>query len=216
MRDYYDCHDWDIDGYPGEFVYGDYVYVDDYYMDERWLPIYTFPGYWVSNKARVWSSATNRFLRLFPADNWGHWGVMLCRDGKSYHKYIHKLMAEAFIPNPRRYPVVRHLDDIPDNNELENLAWGTWKDNTQDAIRNGHFRFSTLEDREKAWAACRVPVVVTDIRTGERKIYRGVNEAARSIDISRSSVYRILSGEKDSINGYHVEYLNEEECLDDY
>ena len=35
MRDYLECHDWDTDGFPGEFVYGDDYYVDDYYMDER-------------------------------------------------------------------------------------------------------------------------------------------------------------------------------------
>lgn len=211
-----ECHDWDTDGYPGEYVYGDDVYVDDYYMDERWLPIYDFPGYWISNKARVWSNATSRFLKPFLADNWGHLGVYLCRNGERCHKYIHKLMAEAFIPNPRNYPVVRHLDDEPDNNIMENLAWGTWRDNTQDAIRNKHFKFSTPEDREKALDACRIPVIVTDLRSGNRKIYKGVAVAARDLGISRSSVFRILRGDRESVNGYHFEYLDEEECLDDY
>ena len=40
----YDIHDWNIYGWPGEFVYGDDMYIDDYYMEERWLPI---SGLWI-------------------------------------------------------------------------------------------------------------------------------------------------------------------------
>ena len=57
----YDIHDWNIYGWPGEFVYGDDMYIDDYYMEERWLPISGFETeYWVSNLARVWSVKERR------------------------------------------------------------------------------------------------------------------------------------------------------------
>lgn len=55
--------------------------------------------------------------------------------GKGY--YIHRLVAEAFIPNPNFCRVVRHLDDNPRNNHYTNLAWGKHGDNTLDAIMNG-------------------------------------------------------------------------------
>jgi hypothetical protein len=54
------------------------------------------------------------------------------------HYYIHRLIAEAFIPNPNNYPVVRHLNDDASDNSIENLAWGTQSDNRLDCIRNGH------------------------------------------------------------------------------
>lgn len=55
--------------------------------------------------------------------------------GKSFQ--VHRLVALAFIPNPEDYPVVRHLDDDKVNNSVMNLAWGTYRDNSLDATRNG-------------------------------------------------------------------------------
>lgn len=203
---FYDGCNWDSDGLPGEYVYGEDIYIDSYYMDERWKPICDFSGYWISNKGRVWSVATKRFLKPFSADNWGHLGVYLCKNGKRYHKYIHRLMAEAFILNPNMHTLVRHLDDIPDNNVVENLAWGTCKDNTQDAIRNNHFKFATSIDREKAYAACRTPIVAIDLRSGREYYFEGIGIAARALDISRTSIYRVLNGFRDSVNDYQFSY----------
>lgn len=55
--------------------------------------------------------------------------------------YLHRLVALAYIPNPNNLPVVCHIDDNPLNNKVSNLKWGTHKDNTQDAIRNGKIRY---------------------------------------------------------------------------
>ena len=56
---------------------------------------------------------------------------------KSY--YLSRIVAEAFVPNknPDKNKIVRHLDDDPYNNYYKNLKWGTPKENTSDAIRNG-------------------------------------------------------------------------------
>jgi hypothetical protein len=75
-----------------------------------------------------------------------------CKDGRGYFNFsvrengkpkvllIHIEEAKAFLPNPKRHKLVRHLDDIKTNNELSNLAWGTFQDNREDGIRNGrHF-----------------------------------------------------------------------------
>lgn len=53
---------------------------------------------------------------------------------------IHRLVAEAYIPNPDNLPVVMHLDDNPSNNRVENLRWGTQKQNVYDAINKGRLR----------------------------------------------------------------------------
>ena len=55
---------------------------------------------------------------------------------KSY--YVSRIVAEAFVrnPNPKKYKLVRHLNDDPYNNHYTNLKWGTPKQNTRDAIRN--------------------------------------------------------------------------------
>lgn len=51
-------------------------------------------------------------------------------------RYIHRLLAEAFIPNPQGFPWVLHANDVSDDNRLENLRWGTPQMNVQDAVRN--------------------------------------------------------------------------------
>jgi hypothetical protein len=61
------------------------------------------------------------------------------KDRKPYIIKLHQLMARTFIPNPNNLPCVRHLNDNRDDNGLDNLAWGTDKDNSQDAVRNGRF-----------------------------------------------------------------------------
>lgn len=209
--DYWDCHLWDEIGYPGEFVHGDDVYVDDEYMGERWLPIKDCPeGYWVSDLARVWSNKTNRFRYPGKGDNDGHLSIDLSINGKRKHKYIHKAMAESFISNPNNYKIVRHLDDDPSNNVLENLQWGTNADNTHDSIRNGTFKIPTDEIREKAMKACRKPVIATNIQTGIISQYDGVAIAARELGICRTSVSKVLLGQRDSTGGYRFKYENEE------
>ncbi len=202
MRREYECHNWDIDGFPGEYVYGDYRYVDDYYMDERWKPIYDIPGYWISTKARLWSECSSSFIWGTPLRS-GHVDVSLRCNGRRIHRYLHRLVAEAFIPNPDGYPEVRHLDDDPSNNEVWNLAWGDQYDNVQDSIRNGHFRYFTREDIERANEVRRTPVVAIHLGSGTRLFFESQQEAARRLGISQSSISSVIRGRTRSCNGYY-------------
>ena len=75
----------------------------------------------------------------------GYHRILLHVDGKIYPKQIHRLVAEAFIPNPENKPQVNHKDGNKDNNNVENLEWVTAKENTEHAIKNGLFSFQTSE-----------------------------------------------------------------------
>ena len=119
-------------------------------MSERWSAISGFEGrYEVSSRGRVRSLARStrhgrrikgRVMRSNRSTPYAM--VTLCRDGRRSYHLVHRLMAEAFIPNPEGLPVVRHLNDDPRDNRLENLAWGTHSDNTQDILRNGNNAFA--------------------------------------------------------------------------
>lgn len=46
-------------------------------------------------------------------------------------KLVHRLVAEAFVPNPNSYPIINHIDENPANNEANNLEWCTYKYNAK-------------------------------------------------------------------------------------
>jgi hypothetical protein len=60
----------------------------------------------------------------------GYVRVFLTKNCKTSAKFVHRLVAEAFIPNPNNFPVVNHIDWIRDNNRISNLEWVTREQNT--------------------------------------------------------------------------------------
>lgn len=74
-------------------------------------------------------------------------GIKYYKNGKNINisKRVHRLVAEAFIPNPNNFPIVMHIDNNKKNNNVENLKWGTISENTQQAVNDG------LLVNDKSW-----------------------------------------------------------------
>ena len=103
---------------------------------ERWEIIPGYSRYKVSTKGRVWSSWGGKILKpqlfgkRYPA-------VLIYDDtGKSRRRYIHRLVAEVFIPNPNGYDSVDHIDEDHFNNNVENLQWMTAEQNLEKYMRS--------------------------------------------------------------------------------
>lgn len=95
---------------------------------EEWRIIKKFPKYEVSNKGRVRKISTNRLLYLKHHTS-GYQQVTIQENNKKYYLYVHKLVAEAFIPNPNDFPLINHKDENKTNNLANNLEWCTPKYN---------------------------------------------------------------------------------------
>jgi hypothetical protein len=105
---------------------------------EEWKPVSGYEGlYEVSNFGRVRSLKTGIMLRL---NNRGleYRSVLLCKkDLANKSLRVHRLVAQAFIPNPENKPCVNHIDNNPNNNRVSNLEWVTPKENYQHSQMQG-------------------------------------------------------------------------------
>ena len=100
-------------------------------MKEIWKDISGFEGkYQVSNLGNVKSFCRGEHLLQL---NGGvkYIQVILCKDGKTYGRLVHRLVAQEFLPNPNNLPCINHKDENPKNNSVDNLEWRTYKYNNE-------------------------------------------------------------------------------------
>lgn len=78
--------------------------------------------YGIDEMGNVWSHRNNLILKPY-VNTGGYLKVNLCNQGKMEHRYIHRLVAEAFLDNPKRYKVVNHINANLQDNRAVNLEW---------------------------------------------------------------------------------------------
>ena len=95
------------------------------------MEIEGYPNYLIYPEGRIWSKkGKGRFLKPATQKN-GYRRVCLSRDKKPKMFLVHRLVAQAFIPNPDNKPEVDHINNNPHDNRLENLRWVTKSENGQ-------------------------------------------------------------------------------------
>jgi hypothetical protein len=166
---------------------------------EIWKPIKDYKNYEVSNKGRVKNIKTNRILK--PHLNYsGYLIIGLKKEGKTSNKLtscrVHRLVAQAFIPNEDNKPHVNHLDGIKTNNAISNLEWVTPHDNMIHAFYNGLSAIPLIRHGMMHKNSKLTDDVVEYIRThfisGDRKF--GGRALGRKFGVTKKTIIDIVNG----------------------
>lgn len=101
--------------------------------------ILNFENYAVTKDGRVWSKRKYKWLKS--SDNGqGYLQIILCKSGKMFSRKIHTLVLIAYVGLRPKGLECRHLDGNKQNNNLDNLCWGTRSENQKDSVRHGTHR----------------------------------------------------------------------------
>ena len=139
--------------------------------------------YGITSCGRVYSYRTKKFLKPWD-DGRGYLCVNLSKNGKWKHYKIHRLVADAYLPNPDNLPQVNHIDENKTNNALPNLEWC-------DASYNINYS-----------QAKKVICVETGI------IYNSITEAAKAVNRSIGNISNCCKGKRKTSAGFHWRYYN--------
>lgn len=129
----------------------------------------------------------------------GYLRISLSKSSKEKQVLIHRLVAQAFIPNPNNLPVINHKDEDKTNNHVENLEWCT-------RLYNNCYG-TAIQRRVKKIS---MPVLQLDVNTGQVIAeYPSANEAARQTKLYQGGISMCCRGECKTAYGYKWQYKKE-------
>lgn len=187
-------------------------------MEEIWKDIAGYEGlYQVSNLGNVRSLDRLAFngkqmclvigkdLKLRLQKN-GYVRVSLSKGSKIKYCNIHRLVAEAFIPNPNNLPEVNHKDEDKTNNRVENLEYcdRKYNNNYGSRIERG------IEKRINHPKLCK-PILQFSLSGDFIKEYPSQKEAQRQTGVINQNIYQCCNGKRKQAGGYIWRYKKEQD-----
>lgn len=171
-------------------------------INEEWRSIEGYEGlYEVSNLGFVRSldritpdgrSIKGRVLKFGYAK--GYPEVNLSKNGIAIGARVHRLVADAFIPNPDNLSCINHKDENPKNNRVDNLEWCTYKHNNN---------YGTCISRRIAKENKRI--IAVNVKTGKETEYPSMRECCRSGGFNMGGIHKVML-QKQPIHKGHVFY----------
>lgn len=164
-------------------------------MEEIWKDVVGYERYYkVSNFGNVYSVRRNKQLKTGNKHRNGYLQVNLYINGKYKTLTVHRLVAQAFIPNPYEKQDVNHKDENKTNNRVDNLEWLTRKENNNYGTRN--IRCSK-----------RIKVIYQD---DTYEVWDSITEFSNEFGFSSGGVCNVLRGTRKTYHGMKFEYLEGE------
>lgn len=178
---------------------------------EEWRDIEGYEGlYQVSNLGRVKSLKPRYKNKIILKQEINHFGYLqICLSNPRKTHKVHRLVAQAFIPNPENKPQVNHIDGNKLNNKVENLEWNTAHENNLHACRtglNGGAKKNTSKLTEE-----QVIYIRNNYKAYDK--YFGAKPLCNRFNISSSSLFKILNKTNYKlIGGKKVEPISKLSC----
>jgi hypothetical protein len=188
--------------------------------NEVFVDIENYEGlYRISSFGRVYSVKRNKFLKP-KKDKDNYLLVNLYKNGKRKNYKIHRLVAQAFLPNPSNLPQVNHKDENPSNNHLENLEWCDAKYNcnygsrTERAIskmvQNPNYQATREKSLKAAHEKLSKPVLQFDKQGKFVAEFPSTREAERATGIYQSNISNCCLEKYKSAGKYLWRFKEEE------
>lgn len=151
--------------------------------------------YAVTSCGRVWSYTSKKFLS-FNKNKFGYIQVLLWKNNKCKCFKVHRLVAEAYIPNPENLPQVNHKDEVKIHNWINNLEWCTAKYNTN---------YGTCVKRRVEKTSIKIKCV----ETGEE--FESLSDCGRKLNLSIGNLSSHLKGstKNSHVHGLHFERIDD-------
>ena len=147
-----------------------------------WKNVKDFEGIYQINENGQIRRLKDNFYPCIGVNAHGYFQVSLLKDKRRYNKKVHRLLAEAFIENPKQLATVNHIDGNKLNNDLSNLEWMTHEENAK--LGN-----------EKS-------IIQYDKSGNYINTYRSALEAHRVTGIDKSNISGVCTGKRKSAGGY--------------
>lgn len=167
----------------------------------RWKQIEGYEKYLISDNGTVVNKRTGRKLK-FKNTYDGYYEVRLyaTKDIES-SKFIrvHRLVAQAFIPNPDGLETVDHINGNKKDNRVENLRWLSSRDNLK------RFWEEQATEEQKEQLAHRKPIKCLE----NGVVYESITQAAEELGLNRASLVIALARKTNKLRGYHFELVKE-------
>lgn len=125
--------------------------------------------YAITSCGKVWSYRNECFLKPL-TNHKGYLRVCLRKNGEKKMHSLHRLVAEAYIPNPENLPEVDHIDSDKTHNYLNNLQWITHRDNSRKGRNRPIFQYSLDGGFIREWECA------SDVG---REVFKGINNCLR-------------------------------------
>lgn len=172
-----------------------------------------FKDYTIDTEGNVYSKRKHKYLKQ-TINKYGYCKVTLQKDKYKKMYSVHRLVAEAFIPNYNKLPQVNHIDGNKQNNHVANLEWCTAKHNMNEAVRTGLFDNCKKIQKENAVKnnlnkyhilaneVTKKKVAQYDKQNNLLNTYDSISEASRKTRITITSISYSANGKRKTAGGF--------------